>query len=133
MIAYIDSSVLLRIVLNQDDPLEEWGELEAGVSSALLTVEGHRTFDQLWHRNELTEAELHEKTVLFDTFIPRLDIRPLDDRVLAVASRPLPTTLATLDAIHLATAILYRTAQPKDERPICSPHTTSRWHARPAP
>jgi predicted nucleic acid-binding protein len=118
VIAYIDSSVLLRIALNQPGQLDEWAELEGGVSSVLLTVEGHRTFDQLWHRNELTEKELQEKTTLFDTFVPRLDIRPLDESILALAGRPLPTSLATLDAIHLATAIAYRTFQPKDERPL---------------
>ncbi|HEX8408126.1 MAG TPA: type II toxin-antitoxin system VapC family toxin [Thermoanaerobaculia bacterium] len=118
MIAYIDASVLMRIVLRQPEPLKEWNALERGVASALLTVEGYRTIDQLWHRNELTEAELAEKRSRFQTFLPRLDIRPLTETVLEAASLPLPTSLATLDAIHLATAILYRVSQPPDERPI---------------
>lgn len=118
MIAYIDASVLLRVVLTQDNPLEEWNDLEGGVASSLLAVEGYRTLDQLWHRNELTDSELAEKRVLFTTFIPHLEIQPLDERVLELAAQPLPTSLATLDAIHLATAMLYRAGQPPDERPI---------------
>ena len=35
-----------------------------------------------------------------------------------MASEPLPTVLGTLDAIHLASALLYRDAQPDDEPPI---------------
>jgi predicted nucleic acid-binding protein len=118
VIAYIDSSVLMRIILVQASPLPEWGELERGVSSELLVVEGFRTFDRLWHSNELTETDLAEKRPTFRKFLRRLDLRPLDRAVLDLAARPLPTTLAALDAIHLATAIRYRAAQPPDERPI---------------
>lgn len=108
----------MRIVLGQGDPLTEWDDLEEGISSALLAVEGYRTFDQLWHRGELTQNELAQKRSIFNMFLPRLDIRPLDERVLEIASQPLPTNLATLDAIHLATAMIYRAAQPPDERPL---------------
>ena len=118
MIAYIDSSVLLRVVLTEDHPLKEWDDLEGGIASSLLTVEGYRTLDQLWHRDELTDSELAEKRVLFTTFLPNLEIQPLDQRVLDLAAQPLPTSLATLDAIHLATAMLYRASQPSDQRPI---------------
>jgi len=118
VIAYIDSSVLMRIILVQASPLPEWGELEHGVSSELLVVEGFRTFDRLWHNDELTEADLVEKRPKFRKFLRRLDLRPLDRAVLNLAARSLPTTLAALDAIHLATAIRYRAAQPPDERPI---------------
>jgi predicted nucleic acid-binding protein len=48
----------------------------------------------------------------------RLDLLELDERVLAIASRPLPTPLGTLDALHLATAIVYREEQSRGERPI---------------
>jgi predicted nucleic acid-binding protein len=118
VIAYIDTSVLLRVVLKQDLPLKEWDDLEGGISSSLLAVEGYRTFDQLWHRDELTDSELAEKRILFTTFLPHLEIQPLDERVLELAAQPLPTSLATLDALHLATAMLYRAGQPPDERPI---------------
>jgi len=118
VIAYIDSSVLLRVVLTEDHPLKEWDDLEGGIASSLLTVEGYRTLDQLWHRDELTDSELAEKRVLFTTFLPNLEIQPLDQRVLDLAAQPLPTSLATLDAIHLATAMLYRASQPSDQRPI---------------
>jgi predicted nucleic acid-binding protein len=116
--AYIDSSVLMRIILGEPKSLVEWPDLHVGISSALLVVEGFRTFDRLWHRNELTEDELAEKHAKFRAFLQRLDIRTLDENVLNAAAQPLPTPLTTLDAIHLATAILARASQPRDEHPL---------------
>ena len=48
MIAYLDASVLLRIILEQPMPLPEWPNLEGGVSSVLASIECHRTLDRLW-------------------------------------------------------------------------------------
>jgi predicted nucleic acid-binding protein len=45
--AYLDSSVLLRLLLGQADALAEWQEVEAGVVSALVEVECLRTLDRL--------------------------------------------------------------------------------------
>ena len=118
MIAYLDSSVLLRMVLQQPHPLKEWYELEHGVASVLISVEGYRTIDQLWHRNELDENDVAEKRQLLETVLPRLTLRELTPDVLKLASTALPTPLRTLDALHLATAIAYRSTQPDDERPI---------------
>ena len=47
MIAYLDSSVLLRLVLGQRDALKEWKEVSRGVVSALVEVECQRTLDRL--------------------------------------------------------------------------------------
>ena len=47
MIAYVDSSVLLRVVLRQRDALKEWRRLTQGVASALVEVECLRTLDRL--------------------------------------------------------------------------------------
>lgn len=122
MIAYIDASVLIRIVVRQPSPLEDWDNLIAGVSSALLSLECHRAVDQLWHRGELVEDEVAEKHDLIDTFVKRLQIQPIDDVVLALAAKPLPTPLATLDSIHLATALLYRAAHRDEGRIYFATH-----------
>lgn len=118
MIAYIDSSVLLRIVLAQTPALDEWADLHGGVSSLLLAVECSRSIQRLWHNGALTDDEATAKQLEATTIISRLVHLPIDDRVLAVAALPLPVPLRTLDAIHLATAIIYRRSQPDDERPI---------------
>ena len=118
MMAYIDSSVLMRIVLQAPDPLAEWNDLEQGVTSVLTDVESHRVLDRLWHNNELTENDLAGKRAALATFLPRLDQRSIDEAVVRLASASLPVSLRALDAIHLATALIYRSAQPSDDRPI---------------
>jgi predicted nucleic acid-binding protein len=110
LIAYIDSSVLLRIVLRQPSPLEEWDDLITGVASKLIAVECYRAIDQLWHRGGLTADDVTEKRSIVRTFVARLDVIEIDARVLDMSSQPLPTPLATLDSIHLSTAMLYRAA-----------------------
>lgn len=118
MIAYIDSSVLMRILLSAPDPLAEWRDLTGGVASELLRVECRRALDQYWHRKELTDIDLIDKLSRLVAFLSYLDLQPLDTRVLDLASEPLPSSLGTLDAIHLATAMIHRAGQPADERPI---------------
>lgn len=118
MIAYIDSSVLIRILLKHPNALREWSDVIIGVASTLLSVECCRALDQLRHRGEIDGAEVDDKRHTLTTFLTRLETLPLNSRVLEIASRPLPTSLATLDAIHLATALVYRESQPADERPV---------------
>ncbi len=50
--------------------------------------------------------------------IGRLDLLELSPQTLAMAARPTRSPLTALDALHLATAILYRDMQPADEPPI---------------
>jgi predicted nucleic acid-binding protein len=64
------------------------------------------------------DDDLLEKQREIADILRRLDYVPLTLPVLDHAARPLPAVLGALDAIHLATAILYRASQPSDERPI---------------
>jgi predicted nucleic acid-binding protein len=118
VIAYLDTSVVLRVVLEQAAPLREWDELYAGVSSTLLRVECQRSLDRLWHNGSVAEEKIALKSAAVELLIRRLDLVELDERVLAIAARPFPVPLGTLDSLHLATAIMYRDAQEPDERPI---------------
>jgi predicted nucleic acid-binding protein len=58
------------------------------------------------------------KTIKLQTFMARLDLRPLQDAAFKIASQPFPTPLGTLDALHLATAMLYRATHQSGEHPI---------------
>ena len=118
MIAYIDSSVLLRIILPQPGRLVEWPRLEGGVANAVVAVECHRTLHRYWLQGHFTESELASKRSETDSILKRLSPVELNDAILASASKPFPVILGSLDAIHLASAMTYRTAQPPDERPL---------------
>ena len=108
MIAYIDASVLLRVALRQPDALPEWRAVEQGVSSALVTTESLRTLDRLRLRAGLTDVEVARRRATILQLIASLEVVELDAVILDRAAQPMPTELGTLDAIHLATALLWK-------------------------
>jgi predicted nucleic acid-binding protein len=108
VIAYVDTSVLLRVALGQADALPEWRQIDRGVSSALTRVEGLRTLDRLRLRARLADAEVARRRELILQLLDSLELVEVDSLVLDRAAQPQPTELGTLDAIHLATALLWR-------------------------
>jgi predicted nucleic acid-binding protein len=108
MTAYDDTSVLLRIAFGQADALSEWKQINRGVSSALVRVEGLRTLDRLHLRERLGDSELAERRSYVLELLDSLELVELDSLVLDRAAQPQPTEIGTLDAIHLATALLWR-------------------------
>ena len=108
MIAYVDTSVLLRVALGQADALPEWRQVDRGVTSALTRVEGLRTLDRLRLRARLADAEVARRRAIILQLLDSLELVEVDSLVLDRAAQPQPTELGTLDAIHLATALLWR-------------------------
>jgi len=108
VIAYVDASVLLRVALGQPDVLPEWSRIQQGVSSALVTTESLRTLDRLRLRVKLADAEVARRRATILELIASLNLVDIDSAVLDRASQPMPTELGTLDAIHLATALLWK-------------------------
>jgi predicted nucleic acid-binding protein len=108
MISYVDASVLLRVALGQSNALPEWRRIERGVSSALIVTESLRTLDRLRLCAKLQDKEVAVRRSTILSLIASLEIVEIDAAVLNRASQPLPTELGTLDAIHLATALLWR-------------------------
>ncbi len=108
MIAYVDSSVILRWVLGQPNALAEWKQIDRGVSSALIRVEVLRTLDRLRLRTGLSDAEMARRRAVILQAVDLLELVEIDPVVLDRAAQPLPTEIGTLDALHLATALLWR-------------------------
>jgi predicted nucleic acid-binding protein len=108
MIAYVDASVLLRLALGQPDSLADWSKIDHGISSALVTIESLRTLDRLRLRVKLTDRDVAERRAKILELLASLEIVEIDSVVLDRAAQPMPTELGTLDAIHLATAILWK-------------------------
>jgi predicted nucleic acid-binding protein len=108
MIAYVDASVLLRVALRQPDALPEWRQIQQGVSSALVMTESLRTLDRLRLRANLADTEVASRRATILRLIASLELVEIDAVVLDRAAQPMPTELGTLDAIHLATALLWK-------------------------
>lgn len=107
MIAYLDSSVLLRIVLGQPDALKEWRKVRTGVASALVEVECLRTLDRLRLIRRIADEAIALRRETIYRLLEAIEVVELTAAVLSRAAQPFPTSLGTLDAIHLATAILW--------------------------
>jgi predicted nucleic acid-binding protein len=108
VIAYVDASVLLRVALRQPDALPEWPQIQQGVSSALVMTESLRTLDRLRLRANLSDAEVATRRATILALLASLELVEIDAVVLDRAAQPMPTELGTLDAIHLATALLWK-------------------------
>src|SRR5262249_47781128 len=101
MIVYLDSSVVLRRVLRQSEPLREWDQIERGVSSALLRVECARAVDRLRLGATLDPAELQQAQTSLFQVLDSIETAAIDTAVVQRASYPMPIVLRSLDAIHL--------------------------------
>jgi predicted nucleic acid-binding protein len=110
MIAYIDSSVLLRVALGQTNALKEWIRVERGVSSTLILTESLRTLDRAKLRTNFSDVEVARRRSTVLSIIDSLELVEIDSVVLDRAAQSMPTELGTLDAIHLASALLWKDA-----------------------
>ena len=108
MIVYLDSSVVLRPLFAQPGELRSWGTWTAAYSSEILGIECRRAID--WLRldglyDDAQVARAMEQLSEIERTIRRIR---LSRSVIHEASKTMPTIVKTLDAIHLASAILIR-------------------------
>lgn len=108
MTAYLDTSALLRLVLREPGALEDLRSYDALVSSELIVVESARTIDRLRLQGALTVEEAAARLRAVTEWLEAIDLVLVRAPVLRRASEPLPTPLGTVDAIHLATALIWR-------------------------
>src|SRR2546425_8361914 len=108
MSAYVDTSALLRLVLREAGALEELRSYDSLVSSELIAVESCRTIDRLRLQGALTIEEAADRLRVVTEWLEAIDLVLLRAPVLNRASEPLRMPLGTLDAVHLATALIWR-------------------------
>lgn len=110
MIAYLDSSALLRIILRESGALDlkELRSCESVISSELLAIECPRTIDRLRLQKSLSTEEAASRFAVVREWLEAVDLVLLQRPILSRASEPFPTPLGTLDALHLATALVWR-------------------------
>jgi predicted nucleic acid-binding protein len=108
MTAYVDTSALLRIVLREPGALKDLRAYDALVASELIVVESARTLDRLRLQGALSLAETGAYRRAVGEWLEAIDLVLLRPAVLGRASEPLPAPVGTLDAIHLASALVWR-------------------------
>ena len=114
MIAYLDTGVLLRILLKQENRLDLTKLPQEKYSSELLGIECRRAIDRLRLESKLGDeavARTMEELLLFERASGRIR---LSRSVLQRSAMPMPTILKTLDAIHISSALMLRERKPTD-------------------
>ena len=76
----------------------------------MVTTESLRTPDRVRLRVSLSDIEVARRRATILALIDSLELIEIDGSVLDRAAQPMPTELGTLDAIHLASAILWQDA-----------------------
>jgi predicted nucleic acid-binding protein len=108
MRVYLDTSVILRVLLGDAQRTPEWGKWTHAFSSRLWKTEALRTVDRVrlgGKIDDLQVASLRRDIELVDD---ALHIVPVTEVILARTGESFPTVVGTLDAIHLASALAVR-------------------------
>jgi predicted nucleic acid-binding protein len=120
VIAYIDTSALLRLVLREPGALEELRSCEALVSSELIAIEALRTIDRLRLQGALSTEDAATRREMATEWLEAVDLVLLQRPILLRASEPFPTPIGTLDALHLSTALVWQDRM--DQRLVMATH-----------
>ena len=108
MIAYVDSSVVVRIVMQQPNTLAGLGSFDARVTSWLTQTECLRTLDRARFTDGLAGDDMLERAAIVHMLLRRMRRVAVSRSVIERAGAALPHPLKALDAIHLATALQLR-------------------------
>jgi len=108
MICYVDSSVVLRYLLMHDSVFTRSSQFDVVGSSELLIIECNRVLDRYRLENQITDAELAEVKQRFQRIVDGLHIIELSRSVKTRAAGSFPTVIGTLDALHLASLLIWR-------------------------
>jgi predicted nucleic acid-binding protein len=112
--------VVLRVVLQHAGRTREWSAIETAVASALVEVECLRTLDRMALDGSLDPSRIAARREAIYRIMESAEVVEPTGAVLKRASSPMPTPLGTLDAIHLATALLWSDA--RGQSPVMLTH-----------
>ena len=111
MICYVDSSVLLRYLFGVDKRFTETSVCEAVGSSRLLQVECARVIERYRLMGALDDRQTAETHRLLVRLLESLHIIEITPAILDRASQSYPTVVGTIDALHLASALEWRSTR----------------------
>ena len=107
MRTYVDSSVVLRHILSGDQALNVLRISDEVGSSDLLIIECQRVLQRERMAAHLDDQQYSLSVGLLNKILERLYLIDMGPAVKRRAAGPFPTVIGTLDAIHLASAILW--------------------------
>jgi len=114
MIAYLDSSVALRHILNGEATIRHAFAVGSVVSSELLEIECRRVIHRCRLEGELTDDAVVAAMGRLDAVLAGLSLIGLSTKVKRRAMDAFPVSVKTLDALHLASALVLAESSPEE-------------------
>ena len=108
MTVYLDTSTVLRVLLRQPKPLTIWARWDRAYASELFHVDACRVIDRLRLEGALDDQGVADAREQLNRIESAITTVALSRPVLQRAALPMATVVKTLDAIHLASALLLR-------------------------
>lgn len=112
MLAYLDSLVLLQHVLLGDPKISAVFNHNEVVSSELLEIECMRVIHRYRLNGELDDNRFTEAKLRAERVLDGVSILRLTSSIKTRAKESFPVVVKTLDALHLATAIIFQKTRP---------------------
>ncbi len=106
MNAYIDSSVVLRRILGEKNPLGGSRHLSKLIASEILKVECFRTLERMRTTLHWPESVIVERMGVLHRALRSIHFVKFSQPILSRACQAFPVTVKSLDAIHLSTAVV---------------------------
>jgi predicted nucleic acid-binding protein len=114
VIAYVDSSVVVRYLLLQPNRLADLTSCEQLVTSQLTQLECLRTLDKARIEERLVPDEIIARSAALFSQLRRMRRVAVSRSILDRGGSSLPLPVKALDAIHLATALQFREREEPD-------------------
>ncbi len=120
MVAYLDSSVLLRHILLGDSGIDHVFAVGRVISSELLEIECHRVLHRYRLQNELDDERFVEASNRLKQVLKAVSIIRLSPKVKKRSTEAFPVTIKTLDALHISSALAFQEARESESLLIFS-------------
>ena len=107
MTTHLDTGAVLRALLADGDPLSVWDKWDRAYSSELMGAKARRAIDRLRVERAIDDEGVADAYQALAAVERAISAVRLTAEVLRRAGQPMPTVVKTLDAIHLASALLF--------------------------
>ena len=114
MVGYLDSSVLLQHILLGDAGIKQVLACDRVISSELLEIECRRVLHRYRMQGNLDDSRYIEALERLERVIAGVSILLLSLKVKKRASEAFPIIIKTLNALHLASALMFQAARPAE-------------------
>lgn len=107
MVAYLDSSLVLRHILLGEETIMEAFLCGNVIASELLEIECRRVLHRYRLQGDLNDESFVEAVQRLDSILEGITLLALTPSIKKKAAGAFPVVIKTLDALHLASALEY--------------------------